>query len=59
MVYVGGQKKHFVIPLSYLNQPLFQDLLSQAEEEFGYMIIQWVASQYPAMKILLLILFIV
>ncbi|XP_023554216.1 indole-3-acetic acid-induced protein ARG7-like [Cucurbita pepo subsp. pepo] len=36
-VYVGeGQKKHFVIPLSYLNQPLFQDLLSQAEEEFGY-----------------------
>ncbi|CAK9315954.1 unnamed protein product [Citrullus colocynthis] len=35
-VYVGGQKKHFVIPPSYLNQPLFQDLLSQAEEEFGY-----------------------
>ncbi|XP_022135742.1 indole-3-acetic acid-induced protein ARG7-like [Momordica charantia] len=36
-VYIGEeQKKRFVIPLSYLNQPLFQDLLSQAEEEFGY-----------------------
>jgi SAUR family protein len=28
--------KRFVIPVSYLNQPLFLDLLSQAEEEFGY-----------------------
>ena len=36
-VYVGEEhKKRFVIPLSYLNQPSFQDLLSQAEEEFGY-----------------------
>jgi SAUR family protein len=36
-VYVGkSQKKRFVVPISYLNQPLFQDLLSQAEEEFGY-----------------------
>jgi SAUR family protein len=36
-VYVGeSQKKRFVIPISFLNQPLFQDLLSQAEEEFGY-----------------------
>ncbi|KAL0561076.1 hypothetical protein IC582_001494 [Cucumis melo] len=36
-VYVGEtQKKHFIIPLSCLNQPSFQDLLSQAEEEFGY-----------------------
>ncbi|AES89298.1 putative small auxin-up RNA [Medicago truncatula] len=34
-VYVGKQKR-FVIPISYLNQPSFQDLLSQAEEEFGY-----------------------
>ncbi|QCD88660.1 SAUR family protein [Vigna unguiculata] len=24
------------IPISYLNQPSFQDLLNQAEEEFGY-----------------------
>ncbi|PRQ18890.1 putative small auxin-up RNA [Rosa chinensis] len=36
-VYVGeSQKKRFVIPISYLNQPSFMDLLSQAEEEFGY-----------------------
>ncbi|BBH09285.1 hypothetical protein Prudu_021737 [Prunus dulcis] len=36
-VYVGeSQKKRFVIPISYLNEPLFLDLLSQAEEEFGY-----------------------
>ncbi|XP_028755787.1 auxin-induced protein 15A-like [Neltuma alba] len=35
-VYVGEEVKRFVIPISYLNQPLFQELLSQAEEEFGY-----------------------
>nr|XP_011465141.1 PREDICTED: auxin-induced protein 15A-like [Fragaria vesca subsp. vesca] len=36
-VYVGKkQMKRFVIPVSYLNQPLFLDLLSKAEEEFGY-----------------------
>ncbi|KAL1324966.1 hypothetical protein HN51_035067 [Arachis hypogaea] len=35
-VYVGENQKRFVIPVSYLNQPSFQDLLSQAEEEFGY-----------------------
>jgi SAUR family protein len=35
-VYVGERQKRFVIPISYLNQPLFQDLLSQSEEEFGY-----------------------
>ena len=35
-VYVGEKMKRFVIPLSYLNQRSFQDLLSQAEEEFGY-----------------------
>ncbi|KAL4328513.1 hypothetical protein HN51_035616 [Arachis hypogaea] len=35
-VYVGYKMKRFVIPISYLNQPSFQDLLSQAEEEFGY-----------------------
>ncbi|KAI9124189.1 hypothetical protein K1719_005489 [Acacia pycnantha] len=28
--------KRFVIPLSYLDQPSFQELLSQAEEEFGF-----------------------
>ncbi|KAK7258007.1 hypothetical protein RIF29_32383 [Crotalaria pallida] len=35
-VYVGEKQKRFVIPISYLNQPSFQDLLNQAEEEFGY-----------------------
>nr|XP_004500749.1 auxin-induced protein 15A-like [Cicer arietinum] len=35
-VYVGEEMKRFVISMSYLNQPSFQDLLSQAEEEFGY-----------------------
>ncbi|PON83392.1 Small auxin-up RNA [Trema orientale] len=36
-VYVGeSQKKRFLIPISCLNQPEFQNLLSQAEEEFGY-----------------------
>ncbi|RZB74092.1 Auxin-induced protein 6B [Glycine soja] len=35
-VYVGEKMKRFVIPVLYLNQPSFQDLLSHAEEEFGY-----------------------
>ncbi|XP_059647540.1 auxin-induced protein X15-like [Cornus florida] len=36
-VYVGEtEKKRFVIPISYLKHPSFQNLLSQAEEEFGF-----------------------
>ncbi|XP_058730121.1 auxin-induced protein X10A-like [Vicia villosa] len=35
-VYVGDKMKRFVIPVSYLNQSLFQELLNEAEEEFGY-----------------------
>ncbi|KAF3974121.1 hypothetical protein CMV_002521 [Castanea mollissima] len=36
-VYVGeSEKKRFVIPISYLNQPTFQQLLNKAEEEFGF-----------------------
>ncbi|KAL8228408.1 hypothetical protein R6Q57_015992 [Mikania cordata] len=36
-IYVGEQeKKRFVVSLSVLSHPAFQDLLHQAEEEFGY-----------------------
>lgn len=36
-VYVGeSEKKRFVVPISYLNQPSFQNLLSTADEEFGF-----------------------
>ncbi|XP_021738423.1 auxin-responsive protein SAUR21-like [Chenopodium quinoa] len=37
-VYVGEQadKKRFVVPLSYLSHPVFQDLLQRAEEEYGF-----------------------
>ncbi|KAG2335211.1 hypothetical protein Bca4012_016655 [Brassica carinata] len=36
-VYVGeSQKKRYVVPISYLSQPSFQDLLSKSEEEFGF-----------------------
>ncbi|MFS8031391.1 putative small auxin-up RNA [Helianthus anomalus] len=36
-VYVGEiQRKRFVVPLSYLDQPFFQDLLRRSEEEYGF-----------------------
>lgn len=36
-VYVGDtQKKRFVVPISYLNHHSFQEMLSRAEEEFGF-----------------------
>ena len=36
-IYVGEEeKKRYVVPVSYLNEPAFQELLSMAEEEFGY-----------------------
>ncbi|KAL3621343.1 Auxin-responsive protein saur24 [Castilleja foliolosa] len=36
-VYVGEhEKKRFVIPVSYLNHSSFQELLFQAEEEYGF-----------------------
>ncbi|KAK1571872.1 hypothetical protein Q3G72_024287 [Acer saccharum] len=37
-VYVGEscQKKRFVIPVSFLHDPSFQELLCMAEEEFGF-----------------------
>ncbi|OIV97536.1 hypothetical protein TanjilG_12293 [Lupinus angustifolius] len=36
-VYVGdSEKKRYVIPVSLLSQPSFQELLSMAEEEYGF-----------------------
>lgn len=38
-VYVGENdetKKRYVVPVSYLNHHLFQELLSKSEEEFGF-----------------------
>ncbi|XP_031126731.1 auxin-induced protein 15A-like [Ipomoea triloba] len=37
-VYVGESEKmkRFVLPISFLNNPSFQDMLNQAEEEFGF-----------------------
>ncbi|KAK4258537.1 hypothetical protein QN277_004979 [Acacia crassicarpa] len=36
-VYVGEEKKkRFIMPVSCLNEPEFQELLSMAEEEYGF-----------------------
>ncbi|KAI4332784.1 hypothetical protein L6164_017665 [Bauhinia variegata] len=35
-VYFVDEMKRIIIPISYLNQPSFQEWLGQAEEEFGY-----------------------
>ncbi|GFP85960.1 indole-3-acetic acid-induced protein arg7 [Phtheirospermum japonicum] len=36
-VYVGeNNKNRFVVPISYLNHPLFQNLLKSYEEEYGF-----------------------
>ncbi|KAK4764618.1 hypothetical protein SAY86_025708 [Trapa natans] len=37
VVYVGEEeKRRYIMPISYLNWPLFQDLLNRVEEEYGY-----------------------
>lgn len=35
-VYVGKELRRFIIPASYLSDPLFKVLLEKVEEEFGY-----------------------
>ncbi|KAG2244110.1 hypothetical protein Bca52824_094052 [Brassica carinata] len=37
-VYVGErmEKTRFVVPISYLDHPLFREFLNRAEEEFGF-----------------------
>ncbi|KAM0012744.1 putative small auxin-up RNA [Helianthus debilis subsp. tardiflorus] len=36
-IYVGEQeKKRFVVPVSILSKPRFQQLLHELEQEFGY-----------------------
>ncbi|XP_040998004.1 auxin-responsive protein SAUR20-like [Juglans microcarpa x Juglans regia] len=35
-VYVGPERKRFVIPTRFLNLPVFVALLDKAEEEFGF-----------------------
>ncbi|OMO61150.1 Auxin responsive SAUR protein [Corchorus olitorius] len=36
VVYVGEEMRRFVVPLSYLRSPPFQQLLEKAAEEFGF-----------------------
>lgn len=36
VVYVGDEMKRFVVPTSYLKNPMFQQLLEKAEEEYGF-----------------------
>ncbi|KAF6144088.1 hypothetical protein GIB67_007549 [Kingdonia uniflora] len=31
-----NKKKRYVVPVSYLNNPSFQEMLSRAKEEFGF-----------------------
>ncbi|KAL8236805.1 hypothetical protein R6Q59_017886 [Mikania micrantha] len=35
-VYVGSERRRFVIPTRFLNLPVFVSLLNKAEEEFGF-----------------------
>ncbi|XP_050227734.1 protein SMALL AUXIN UP-REGULATED RNA 51-like [Mercurialis annua] len=35
-VYVGENRSRYIVPISFLTRPEFQNLLQQAEEEFGF-----------------------
>ncbi|PIN08931.1 hypothetical protein CDL12_18492 [Handroanthus impetiginosus] len=36
VVYVGENRSRYIVPIAYLSRPEFQNLLQQAEEEFGF-----------------------
>lgn len=36
VVYVGAEMTRFVVPISFLKNPLFQQLLDKAAEEYGF-----------------------
>ncbi|KAL8467285.1 hypothetical protein ACS0TY_036123 [Phlomoides rotata] len=36
VVYVGKEMTRFVVPISFLKNPLFQQLLDKAAEEYGF-----------------------
>ncbi|KAJ7957128.1 Auxin-induced protein [Quillaja saponaria] len=36
VVYVGDELKRFIVPLSYLKNPVFQQLMEKAAEEYGF-----------------------
>lgn len=36
VVYVGSEMRRFVVPTSYLKNPLLQQLLSKSAEEYGF-----------------------
>ncbi|XP_015581825.1 auxin-responsive protein SAUR50 [Ricinus communis] len=35
-VYVGQNRSRYIVPISWLDHPEFQNLLQRAEEEFGF-----------------------
>ncbi|XP_062232878.1 uncharacterized protein LOC133930237 [Phragmites australis] len=35
-VYVGAERRRFVVPTAYMGMPVFRRLLEKAEEEFGF-----------------------
>nr|XP_043618586.1 auxin-induced protein 15A-like [Erigeron canadensis] len=35
-VYIGEERRRFVIPMGYLSHPLFKMLLEKSSEEFGF-----------------------
>lgn len=36
VVYVGSEMTRFVVPISYLKNALFQNLLNKAADDYGY-----------------------